>query len=53
MKVREARASDAAAIARVHVDSWQTTYAHVLPQMQAQAAEAIDLALFGAIQTGT
>ena len=31
MLIREARAADAAAIARVHVDSWRTTYAGILP----------------------
>ena len=31
MLIREARAVDAAAIARVHVDSWRTTYAGILP----------------------
>jgi GNAT superfamily N-acetyltransferase len=29
---RPATPDDAAAIARVHVDSWRTTYAHLLPQ---------------------
>ena len=31
MLIREAHAVDAAAIARVHVDSWRTTYAGILP----------------------
>jgi GNAT superfamily N-acetyltransferase len=31
MKIRKARAADADGIARVHVDSWRTTYAHLLP----------------------
>jgi GNAT superfamily N-acetyltransferase len=31
MLIREASPSDAAAIARVHVDSWRTTYAGVVP----------------------
>ena len=31
MFIREAHAVDAAAIARVHVDSWRTTYAGLLP----------------------
>ena len=31
MLIREARASDAASIAKVHVDSWRTTYANILP----------------------
>jgi GNAT superfamily N-acetyltransferase len=30
MEIRLARPNDADAIARVHVDSWRTTYAHVL-----------------------
>lgn len=29
--VREARIEDAAAIARVHIDSWRTTYAGIVP----------------------
>lgn len=32
MTVRRARADDAAAIARVHVDSWRSTYAGLLPE---------------------
>ncbi|HEY2251279.1 MAG TPA: GNAT family N-acetyltransferase [Planctomycetaceae bacterium] len=32
MKIRQATRDDAAAIARVHVDSSRTTYAHLLPQ---------------------
>ena len=31
MFIRQAHAVDAAAIARVHVDSWRTTYAGILP----------------------
>ena len=31
MLIREASPSDAAAIARVHVDSWRTTYAGIVP----------------------
>ena len=31
MTVREARVGDAAAIARVHVDSWRTTYRGIVP----------------------
>lgn len=31
MHIREARLEDAAAIAKVHVDSWQTTYRGLLP----------------------
>lgn len=31
MRIREASPSDAAAIAKVHVDSWRTTYAGILP----------------------
>lgn len=30
--IRNARPADAAAIARVHVDSWKSTYAGILPQ---------------------
>ena len=30
-KVRRARVEDAAEIARVHVDSWRTTYAGLVP----------------------
>jgi len=30
--IRNARRADAAAIARVHVDSWKSTYAGILPQ---------------------
>ena len=30
-RIREARPKDAAAIARVHVDTWRTTYAGILP----------------------
>jgi L-amino acid N-acyltransferase YncA len=32
MSVRRARADDAPAIARVHVDSWRSTYAGLLPE---------------------
>ena len=31
MRIREARPSDAHAIAKVHVDSWRTTYVDILP----------------------
>src|SRR5438552_7633626 len=31
MLIREASPTDAAAIARVHVDSWRTTYAGIVP----------------------
>ena len=31
MRIREANVSDVAAIAKVHVDSWRTTYAGVIP----------------------
>lgn len=31
MKIRPARMGDAAGIARVHVDSWRTTYAGIMP----------------------
>ena len=31
MKIRRATSSDAANIAKVHVDSWRTTYQNVLP----------------------
>jgi GNAT superfamily N-acetyltransferase len=31
VKIRQATFDDAAAIARAHVDSWRTTYAHILP----------------------
>lgn len=31
MRIREADANDAAAIAKVHVDSWRTTYIGILP----------------------
>jgi L-amino acid N-acyltransferase YncA len=31
MRIRKARAADADAIARVYIDSWRTTYAHLLP----------------------
>jgi len=31
LKIRLANLHDAAAIARVHVDCWRTTYAHLLP----------------------
>jgi L-amino acid N-acyltransferase YncA len=34
MRVREADIDDAAAIARVHVDSWRTTYAGIVPEEQ-------------------
>ena len=30
--IRDARAGDAEGIARVHVDSWRETYAHLLPE---------------------
>jgi L-amino acid N-acyltransferase YncA len=32
MFIREAQIADAAAIAKVHVDSWRTTYAGILPE---------------------
>jgi hypothetical protein len=32
INIREARLEDAAAIAKVHVDSWQTTYSALLPE---------------------
>jgi L-amino acid N-acyltransferase YncA len=32
MQIRKARPSDAPAIARVHVDSWKTTYAGIVPE---------------------
>ena len=32
MNIREAKLEDAAAIAKVHVDSWQTTYGGLLPK---------------------
>ena len=31
MRIREASPTDATAIARVHVDSWRTTYAGIVP----------------------
>lgn len=31
MKIRKAELKDAAAIAKVHVDSWRTTYKGILP----------------------
>jgi hypothetical protein len=31
MLIREAFPTDAAALARVHVDSWRTTYAGIVP----------------------
>lgn len=31
MKIRPAQSTDAAAIARVHVESWRTTYAGIIP----------------------
>lgn len=31
MQIRQARAKDAAGIAKVHVDSWRTTYKNILP----------------------
>ncbi|MDN7240247.1 GNAT family N-acetyltransferase [Planococcus sp. N028] len=31
MEIRKAESSDAKGIAKVHVDSWKTTYAHILP----------------------
>src|SRR3712207_4561798 len=31
MRIREARPTDAPAIARVHVDSWRTTYPGIFP----------------------
>jgi hypothetical protein len=31
MRVREANPTDAAAIAKVHVDSWRTTYKSIVP----------------------
>ena len=30
-EISQAAFEDAAAVARVHVDSWLTTYAHILP----------------------
>jgi ribosomal protein S18 acetylase RimI-like enzyme len=32
MKIREAKLEDAAAIAKVHVDTWKTTYSDILPK---------------------
>jgi GNAT superfamily N-acetyltransferase len=32
MRIRDARHADVAAIARVHVDSWRTTYAGLVPE---------------------
>ena len=32
IRIRHAKPSDAAAIARVHVDSWRSTYAGIVPQ---------------------
>ena len=32
MQIRRARPDDAAAIARVHVESWRSTYAGLLPE---------------------
>ena len=39
--IRVAKASDAAAIARVHIDSWRTTYVGIVPQdyLDAYSAE--------------
>lgn len=31
MQIRQAQAKDAAGIAKVHVDSWRTTYTNILP----------------------
>jgi hypothetical protein len=31
MLIREAKITDAAAIAKVHVDSWRTTYVGIVP----------------------
>ena len=31
MQIREARLTDAAGIAKVHVDSWRTTYRGIIP----------------------
>jgi GNAT superfamily N-acetyltransferase len=39
MRVREARFEDAAAIARVHVASWQTAYRGILPDSYLDALE--------------
>jgi L-amino acid N-acyltransferase YncA len=33
MKIREAKPEDAEAIARVHLESWKTTYPGIIPQM--------------------
>ena len=38
--IREARVADAAAIARVHVESWQTTYPGIVP---AEYLESLDV----------
>ncbi|MGY6209093.1 N-acetyltransferase family protein [Cytobacillus firmus] len=32
MRIRAARLSDAGAIAKVHVDSWRTTYKNIIPE---------------------
>ena len=42
MLIREARAADVPQIARVHVDSWRTTYAGILPATFLAASEVFE-----------
>jgi hypothetical protein len=42
MKVREATAVDAAAIARVHYNTWQTTFRGIIPNPYIDRASAGD-----------
>lgn len=42
MIIREARPEDAAGIARVHVDSWRTTYPGIMPQAHLDAQSYAD-----------
>jgi len=42
MSIREAKPEDAAGIARVHVDSWRTTYPGIMPQEHLDALSIPD-----------
>jgi len=42
LTIREARPEDAAGIARVHVDSWRTTYPGIMPQAHLDAQSYAD-----------
>ena len=57
-RIREARPKDAAAIARVHVDTWRTTYAGILPAeflagLEYANSEAVWCAAMAADRLGT